>query len=66
MMDDEHTSELEDETFVVCPWCMQQQLLYVDPGSRGRFVQDCDVCCRPWTVTVTRQDGSLQVFVERA
>ena len=63
---DEEPTELEDETYVVCPWCMQQQLLYVDPGSSGRFIQDCDVCCRPWNVTVSRDAGALQVFVDRA
>ncbi|MEM6958309.1 MAG: CPXCG motif-containing cysteine-rich protein [Myxococcota bacterium] len=57
---------LEDETYVVCPWCFQSQLLYVDPGTTGRFIQDCDVCCRPWDVTVHRDEGEVFVHVERA
>jgi len=58
---------LEDETTVICPWCHQAQLLVVDPSTRGRFVQDCDVCCHPWQVTVHRDpDGGLAVQVERA
>ena len=58
---------LEDEATVVCPWCMQAQLLVVDPSSVGRFYQDCDVCCRPWLVIVARdEDGRLSVQVQRA
>ncbi len=63
---DHRTDELEDETQVTCPWCYQSQLLYVDPGSQGLFVQDCDVCCRPWTVHVQREGGALHVTVERS
>ncbi|MBO6936506.1 MAG: CPXCG motif-containing cysteine-rich protein [Deltaproteobacteria bacterium] len=52
---------------VVCPWCHQAQLLVVDPSTRGRMVQDCDVCCRPWQVFVERgPDGELWVQVDRA
>jgi len=56
-----------DETMVVCPWCNEAQLLVVDPSTRGRMVQDCDVCCRPWQVHVERSaDGELWVQLERA
>ncbi len=59
--------EVDDEVMVVCPWCFQGQLLVVDPETRGRLVQDCDVCCRPWNVTVDRDmDGTPLVHVDRA
>ncbi len=58
---------MEDEAYVRCPYCREEQLLVVDPGTQGTFVQDCDVCCRPWEVTVTRNDeGELHVRLERA
>jgi hypothetical protein len=57
---------LEDEALVSCPWCFEQIELYVEPGDVGRSDRDCDVCCRPWTVHVSREDGRLSVFVERA
>lgn len=63
---DEETA-LEDELMVACPYCYQTQLLYIDPGTRGRFVQDCDVCCRPWDVHVSRDErGGVYADVSRA
>jgi hypothetical protein len=58
---------LEDEATVVCPHCFESQLLVIDPETSGQFVQDCDVCCNPWTVTVTRdEEGALSVQVDPA
>lgn len=57
---------LEEEAMVTCPWCFEQLELYVAPTDRGRSDRDCDVCCRPWTVHVSREDGRLYVHVERA
>ena len=58
---------MSDVAPVQCPYCFEQLELYVDPDTRGSFVQDCDVCCRPWQVTVWRDDeGELSVAVDRA
>ena len=55
------------ETVVVqCPYCLQWQELGLDPGTEGRFVQDCEVCCHPWEVTVEWEGGEALVHVERA
>ncbi len=41
--------------------------MYVDPDTCGTFVEDCAVCCRPWTVTVERDErGRLRVQAARA
>ncbi len=57
---------MDDEAWVQCPFCFETQLLVVDPETRGQLVQDCDVCCRPWTVYVSRdEDGELIVSVDR-
>lgn len=57
---------MEDEVWVRCPFCHEKQLLVVDPDTSGSFVQDCDVCCHPWQVTVSRDaDGELDVHVDR-
>jgi hypothetical protein len=46
-----------DDCFLVeCPYCGEQVEIYVEPDMSGRFVQDCEVCCNPWTVRV-RADG---------
>ncbi|MFT5356256.1 MAG: hypothetical protein ACI9KE_003479 [Polyangiales bacterium] len=63
----DNETSLEDELIVACPYCYQSQLLYIDPGTRGRFVQDCDVCCRPWDVNVSRDErGGVYADVSRA
>jgi hypothetical protein len=56
-----------DDTFlVVCPYCGEEIEIYVEPDVQGRFVQDCEVCCQPWTVRVTTVDGDRWVDVSRA
>ncbi len=61
------TRSLSDETSVTCPYCYESQLLVVDPETEGEMVQDCDVCCQPWRVWVSRDaDGDLDVQVSRA
>ena len=54
---------------VTCPWCFERIELWVDAGERGTFVQDCDVCCRPWRVVVVPSDEPgepPQVVVDRS
>lgn len=58
---------LTDTTEVVCPYCFERVEVYVDPETRGELVQDCDVCCRPWTLFVARtEDGELSINAVRA
>lgn len=42
-----------EEVDVTCPWCGETLPLWIDRELEGSFVQDCDVCCRPWQVYVT-------------
>jgi hypothetical protein len=58
------------ETELSCPWCGEPGEVDadVDPSEPGEhvFVQDCDVCCRPWTVRVTvGHDGEVAVALDR-
>lgn len=56
-----------DSFEVTCPYCYQVVEIWVDPDTVGSFVQDCDVCCRPWQVDVQRDDdGELALEVDRA
>lgn len=58
---------MDDAVLVTCPCCGEEVEVYVDPGSEGALVQDCEVCCRPWQLTVRRdEDGALQVSIDRA
>jgi hypothetical protein len=44
----------DTETAVHCPHCGEEVLIAVDPGSGSvqDYVEDCQVCCRPWRVHV--------------
>lgn len=46
-------------TEALCPWCGERVSMGLDPGSgpTQSYVEDCEVCCRPWRVEV-RYDGS--------
>ena len=49
----------DDVAKVVCPYCRERVELFVDPETHGSFVEDCAVCCRPWSVQVSvDEDGS--------
>ena len=55
-------------TMVSCPYCYQAVELWVDPETRGSFVEDCEICCRPWQVHVEREaeTGEPIIQVSRA
>ncbi|PYR55448.1 MAG: CPXCG motif-containing cysteine-rich protein [Acidobacteria bacterium] len=60
---------MDDLFLVTCPYCGEQVEIYVEPDTRGSFVQDCEVCCNPWRVSVSRTgpDGeATDVHVSRA
>lgn len=57
----------ESEVLIVCPHCGEANELNLDPGSgpEQQYVEDCQVCCRPWRVTVRYgADGTADVFTE--
>ncbi len=52
---------------VSCPYCGETVEIALDPGSGPvqEYVEDCQVCCRPWTVRVAFDDeGNAEVGVE--
>lgn len=54
---------------VVCPYCGEPNEIALDPGSGGvqEYVEDCAVCCQPWSVRVRYDDGGhASVDVEPA
>jgi hypothetical protein len=56
-----------DETAceVNCPYCGEQLTLQIDPDLTGSFVHDCEICCRPWAVHVTRDRDYTYVDIAR-
>lgn len=55
-----------DEFDVSCPYCGEATTLQIEQDVRGSFVQDCEVCCNPWLVRVTRAADSTDISVSRA
>lgn len=57
-----------DVTGIVhCPHCGATNEVALDPGSGARqdYIEDCQVCCRPWRVTVSYDaEGAADVRVE--
>jgi hypothetical protein len=54
------------EAVVYCPYCNESVEIALDPGSgpAQQYVEDCGVCCQPWTVRVQyRDDGAADVTV---
>lgn len=76
--DDETSDELDDEfplgdgvadlvQEISCPYCGESVEITLDPGSGSQqdYIEDCSVCCRPWSVSVTyHPDGTADVFVD--
>ena len=59
------TTEAQIE--VVCPHCGEVNEIAIDPGGgpTQEYVEDCQVCCNPWSVTVRfDDDGTAQVFLD--
>jgi len=59
--------EFDTEASVACPYCGQVNWIAVDPagGSHQEYVEDCQVCCRPWQVSVTfGDDGAATVSAD--
>jgi hypothetical protein len=56
----------ETEATVHCPYCAEEVEIAIDPGGgeAQQYVQDCEVCCQPWRVTVNYDmEGRAEVSV---
>jgi hypothetical protein len=57
----------DSEAEVSCPHCGEPVTIAIDPagGAVQTYVEDCQVCCRPWQVHVSYDDhGAADVWVE--
>ena len=51
-----------------CPYCGESITIVVDPGGAEteRYIEDCEVCCRPISVTAHQgDDGEAWVRLDR-
>jgi Cysteine-rich CPXCG len=52
---------------VICPYCGEINEIALDPGSGNEqeYVEDCQVCCQPWRMSVRYlADGSADVSAQ--
>ncbi len=74
---DAHDDDLDEEyplgdgvasraATVVCPYCGEPVEIALDPGSGSSqdYVEDCEICCQPWQVSVRYVDGEASVTLE--
>lgn len=54
-----------DAVMIHCPYCGEPIEILIEPSEEAqRYVEDCQVCCRPITVSVqTDVDGEVSVSV---
>ena len=49
--------ELEQSTEIECPHCGEWSTTFVDLSQGStQYIEDCQVCCKPITITVTVHD----------
>lgn len=56
----------DGEAVITCPYCGESIEIALDAGSGSRqeYVEDCEVCCQPWRVSVQyARDGHADVRV---
>ena len=63
----EAEASVDDTYRATCPHCLEENELYVDlgGGESQSYVEDCQVCCRPWQVRVdVDAEGRVRVELE--
>ncbi len=62
---DDFSDRVDTSAAVTCPYCGETVTLELDVGGGTcqQYVQDCEVCCRPWQVAVHYTGRSAVVTV---
>jgi len=50
---------------VICPYCGEEVEIYLEADVQGTLVQDCEVCCNPWQLTVYWEQDEQYVDVRK-
>jgi len=55
---------METEHFFTYPYCWQTISMILDLSTPEQsYVEDCEVCCNPWQVTLRFVDGAASVEI---
>lgn len=56
-----------EEHFFQCPYCWEEISILVDLTAGGQsYIEDCEVCCQPISVSYEANDGELGNFSAEA
>lgn len=51
------------EHFFQCPYCWEQISMLLDPSvTEQNYIEDCEICCNPISVTTKFAGRNLQEF----
>jgi len=54
-----------DTQTITCPYCGEPLTIAIDVSVRRQeYIEDCQICCRPITLTVERDDDADTAYVE--
>jgi hypothetical protein len=56
----------QTDATVLCPYCGEEVEIAIDPGGGPAqlYVEDCEICCQPWQVSVSYDEaGQAEVVV---
>ena len=53
---------------VACPYCGEDNTVFIDEtaGEEQQYVEDCQVCCKPWQVVISLGRGGVADVEVRA
>jgi hypothetical protein len=53
----------DESTVIECPYCGEQVEIVLEADLEGEMVWDCEVCCRPWQLSVRRRGDEFEISV---
>lgn len=60
------TDAMDEEFVVTCPYCGEDVEIRLEADVRGTLVEDCEVCCNPWSLRISVDGDERWVDVSRA
>ena len=56
-------NEVVESACVDCPYCGEPVEIVFEEDLEGEMTWDCEVCCRPWSVSIIRGLDGVHVEV---
>lgn len=54
---------MEIEHIFICPYCMAEISMLLDPSvPHQEYIEDCEVCCNPIQISYHIENGTLHSF----